>query len=123
MRTFALAATAAIGNAFLNMDIINAGLKSDYESMTITENGQSKTLYVAHPDWYSGVSDNGVNLPEGARSYLFTEPAFDSENHYRPNLLGGSVEFDIDMSGVSCGCIAAFYLVKLPAKDSNGQAQ
>jgi len=39
---------------------------------------------------------------------------------YTPNLLGGSVEFDVDLSNAGCSCNIAFYLVKMPAKGWNG---
>lgn len=39
---------------------------------------------------------------------------------YRPNLLGGSVDYDVNLSSSVCGCIAAFYLVKAPGKNSSG---
>lgn len=32
-------------------------------------------------------------------------------HYFLPNLLGGSVEYDVDLSQHECGCIAAFYLV------------
>ena len=41
-------------------------------------------------------------------------------NLYRPNLLGGSVEWDIDLSNVGCGCNAAIYMVLMPGKNTNG---
>lgn len=44
----------------------------------------------------------------------------DPEGFYTPNLLGGSIEYDVDLSQMGCGCIAAFYLVKSPAKDEGG---
>ena len=40
--------------------------------------------------------------------------------YFKPNLLGGSVEWDIDLSNHECGCIAAWYLVKMPGKDDDG---
>ena len=40
--------------------------------------------------------------------------------YFKPNLLGGSIEWDVDLSEHECGCIAAFYLVSMPGKDQNG---
>lgn len=39
---------------------------------------------------------------------------------YTPNLLGGQVEYDMDLSQSSCSCNAALYLVSMPGKDWNG---
>ena len=36
-----------------------------------------------------------------------------------PNMLGGSVEYDIDLSEVGCGCVAALYTVLMPSVEDN----
>ena len=41
-------------------------------------------------------------------------------DYFKPNLLGASLEYDIDLSHHECGCIAAFYTVMMPGKDLNG---
>ena len=33
-------------------------------------------------------------------------------------MLGGYVEYDVDLSGVGCGCLTAFYGVLMPALDN-----
>ena len=33
-------------------------------------------------------------------------------------MLGGSIEYDVDLSKVGCGCVTAFYSVLMPAVDS-----
>ena len=40
--------------------------------------------------------------------------------YWKPNLLGGSVEWDLDLSNHECGCLATWYLVKMPGKDQDG---
>lgn len=40
--------------------------------------------------------------------------------YFKPNLLGGSIGFTVDLSQHTCNCVAAVYLVKMPGKDSNG---
>ncbi len=35
-------------------------------------------------------------------------------------MLGGSVEFDVDLSLANCRCIAAFYLFNATGKDKDG---
>lgn len=125
MKAFGMASMAALANAWGQQDFFNAMIASNgnFEPLTITVNGQPKTVYVAHPNWYSGVAGNNVNLPEGSRSHFWVNQSYDANSVYRPNLLGGSVQFDVDLSNVGCGCIAAFYLVKMPPKDQNGNIQ
>ena len=39
---------------------------------------------------------------------------FDIDAYYKPNLLGGSMEYDVDVSKAVCGCNAAVYMVSMP---------
>jgi len=59
-------------------------------------------------------------MPFNSRAILIETPTVDPNHYYRPNLLGGSLDYDVDLSLSNCGCIAAFYLVKTPGKASNG---
>ncbi len=60
--------------------------------------------------------------PADGRGYISTSATLDQSNpsYFKPNLLGGSVEWDVDLSNHECGCIAAFYLVSMPGKDAAG---
>jgi hypothetical protein len=35
-----------------------------------------------------------------------------SDAFYSPSILGGSIEYDVDLKDVGCGCNAALYLVQ-----------
>jgi len=89
-----------------------------YSSIQIDEDGQTKTLYVAMDT--TGSYGTTLKVPYNKRAMLLTASELSPSNFYRPNLLGGSVEFDVDLSLANCGCIAAFYLVSAPGKDKNG---
>lgn len=57
-----------------------------------------------------------IDVVHGDRVYLATrEPSIrdpvDPRDLYTPNLNGGSVEYDVDLSEHDCGCNAALYLV------------
>jgi len=54
------------------------------------------------------------------RAYLIETKNWDPNEYFRPNLLGGSLEYDVDMSQVSCGCNAALYLIGMPGIGYNG---
>ena len=94
-----------------------------FDEIEIELDGEKKTLYIAanftqnattpHTDY--GVSADG-------RGYISNTRTLDSKNpdYFKPNLLGASVEWDVDLSKHECGCIAAFYTVKMPGKDWNG---
>lgn len=120
-----IAACLAVASNCANIDafdLTNIGqiteIPNGYNSVQITENGVSKTVYVASGSYSSG--GNRVTIPYNNRAILTTSPNLDPSTFYRPNLLGGSVEYDVDLSQSNCGCIAAFYLVGAPGKDRNG---
>ena len=63
-----------------------------------------------------------AHLTDGMR-FLATKNGYGHvhpDNLYRPNLVGGSVEWDMDLSKVGCGCNAAIYMVLMPAKSTSG---
>jgi len=43
------------------------------------------------------------------RAYLSLSEQPDPFSYFRPNLLGGYVTYDVDISNLPCGCITAFY--------------
>lgn len=59
-------------------------------------------------------------MPFNKRGYLSESATLDPNSFWTPNLLGGSIEYDVDISSRNCGCIAALYLVRMPGKDSTG---
>jgi hypothetical protein len=89
-----------------------------YTSISIKENGVAKTLYVAM--YASQSSGSTINMPYNNGGTLLTSTPLTPDAFYRPNLLGGSVEFDVNLSATVCGCVEAFYLVSAPGKDSSG---
>jgi hypothetical protein len=55
------------------------------------------------------------------RAYFTTSKTWDPNAYFKPNLLGGSVEYDVDLSEAGCGCNASIYLVGMPGIGSAGQ--
>lgn len=49
------------------------------------------------------------------RMYLSTVDVVDPTKYFKANLLGGGIEFDVDLSRVGCGCLTALYTVLMPA--------
>jgi len=82
--------------------------------------GQKKTYYVAAH--FSSPGGSTYHVPPNGRGYIHETPDLDQSNprYFKPNLIGGSVEYDVDLSHHECGCVAAFYLVKMPGKHQDG---
>lgn len=89
-------------------------------AFNITQDGVVSTKYIAVPSWFSGGGGSKLIIPYGGRGHISNTPSLNHEHFYTPNLLGASVEYDVDLSQMDCGCVAAFYLVGMPGKNSSG---
>jgi hypothetical protein len=71
-------------------------------AVTIQENGVNKTLYAVGSSWAPVTSSsNGFTVPHSGRTYLGTydgNGSFSSDMFYAPGLLGGSLEWTMDLS-------------------------
>ena len=94
----------------------------DFEPINVKVDGAPTVLYIATPDsdWFTGGGGDEFVVPQSGRAYLSTTNYTDPETYFKPSLLGGSVEFDADISQDACGCVAAFYTVSMPARNSDG---
>ena len=60
-----------------------------------------------------------LTVPHNSRCELSETNAMPAK-FFMPNLLGGSIEYDVDLSQAGCSCNAALYLNKMPGKDVGG---
>ena len=92
------------------------------DQIEIEVDGTKKIYYIAAPFTQGGGAAGELSVPANGRGYIAETPSLDLKDpkYFKPNLLGGSVEWDIDLSNHECGCIAAWYLVKMPGKDDSG---
>jgi len=69
------------------------------------------------------VNGNELTVKHDGRTYLGVSErssgSLDPHGWYIPNLVGGSIEFDVDLSQAGCSCNAALYLVSMPGYDAN----
>lgn len=93
---------------------------NSFSTIEMEVDGEAKTYYVAAHFSSPGGSD--YHAPANGRGYISETPELDESNpqYFTPNLLGGSIEYDVDLSHHECGCIAAFYLVSMPGKHEDG---
>ena len=128
MRSFvaALAAVAVQAEVipdftFKNLILENKQLmNANFSPITINIDGKDVTKYIAS-DWCTSDGDK-YTCNMNNRGFIVDEAALDqtSPKFFTPNLLGGSVEWDVDMSQHECGCFNTFYTIKAPAKNSDG---
>jgi hypothetical protein len=97
---------------------MNFQMTNGWSALSVNVDGQDKTFYVAtNVDKSYGKT---LNVPYNTRGYLSNTPSLDPNQFFKPNLLGGSVEYDVDLSSRNCGCLGTIYLVRMPGKDRNG---
>ena len=80
-------------------------------------NGTDIQLYVHYPFWSEAAvyGGNQVGFDFNNRMYLSTSPTIDTAKYFKVNMLGGSLEFDVDLSQSNCGCLTALYTIVMPA--------
>ena len=54
--------------------------------------------------------------------YLSNSATLDTNDYFTPNMLGGSIQYDVDLSEVGCSCNTALYTVLMPALDNTSDA-
>ena len=92
----------------------------DWAALNIELDGQTKQVYLATPIWFTGTGGDKIEIPFGGRLYFSESYSLDPEKFFKPNFLGATVEYDVDLSQLECGCVAAFYLVSMPGRNSDG---
>ena len=95
--------------------------------LAVFANGTSQTWQVVTSAGARGVAANGASLSiaHDQRAYIVREcaagDAFSAAMYAGAwSLVGSVLNFTVDLSTSGCGCNAAFYLVKMPATDANG---
>ena len=95
--------------------------------LTITVDGVERDIFI-QPTNASGdveVSEDNKNVVQGfdQRVYLQNGDKNDPSDYFTVNLLGGSLEYDVDLSQTGCNCITALYGARMPAADDNATGQ
>jgi len=101
MKKFAVAIIAAAANA------------QDWTRFKIKEDGQCKRMFSQSKEFSSAIID-GKTIEIHANNSLSIyehEEALDSYA-YKPNLMGGSIEYDVNLVGLNSGCVFGVYLVE-----------
>ena len=91
------------------------GKRQALDTFKLTLDGVETTKYVVS-DGCTG-ADKSFTCPPGNKGYLVNDPWLDIDepNMFKPNLLGATVEYDIDLSKADCGCLDKLSLAAMPA--------
>ena len=76
-----------------------AETNDNWAALNIEVDGQDQQVYIAAPFWFTGTPDgHKIEIPYGGRIYLSNTYSVDPEKYFRPNFLGATVEYDVDLS-------------------------
>ena len=94
---------------------------ANYSPITLNINGKDVTKYIVS-DWCTS-EGTSYSCNMNNRGHIMNTATFDFDapDFYKPNLLGGSIEWDVNVSEFECGCISSFYAVKMPSRDWDGK--
>ena len=106
--------------SFYTSLVTMATVSASFPPIEVTVDGVPTTLYVQYPETWSSatVSGDSVSFDFKNRLYLSESPTTDPSQYFTPQMLGGYLEYDVDLSGVGCGCVTAFYGVLMPGLDN-----
>lgn len=94
-------------------------------SVQVIDDGEPITLYVAQTAGANGrvsLSGDTLRLKHNSRVFLTDSCAnFNPYNFHIFPLTDNTISFDVDVSTISCGCNAAFYMISMPAVDDFGE--
>ena len=89
---------------------------AQYPPLQVEIDGVEQTLYVQYPFWSeASTSGSDLTFDYNNRMYLSTSETQENGAFFMPSLLGGSMEYDVDLSDVGCGCVTALYSIVMPA--------
>lgn len=85
---------------------------AEYQSWALNENGAMKDLWVRSQD-FSSASAIGTQMTLQNNNNVFVQSeALDGMDYsYKPNLRGGSIQYDVFLAWHDCGCVSSIYLV------------
>ena len=96
--------------------------RNGFQPLIVDVDEVETVLYVQYPYAWSRRSptdnDSTLSFDFNNRMHLSTQQEIDRNAFFTPNMLGGSIEYDVDLSKVGCGCVTAIYSVLMPAVDS-----
>lgn len=93
------------------------------EALKIIENGHVKQVWLLAGDKQMNSEDTGFTLPHNSHTMVGVRDGhggFAADIYYTPNLFGGAIEYDIDLSQAGCGCDVAAYIIRMPAHNADG---
>jgi|Transcript_23508 hypothetical protein len=112
MKHFATAILAAIVSA------------ETFGEIPLTIDGSSESKYAASKEW-SGATFNsdGVTIDSNNSLFLKNSKSSSEAATFQPDILGGSIEYKVNVSNIEAGCVAGFYLVETDTSRCSDNAQ
>ena len=94
-----------------------------WSTLNISQDGKNKSTFIrsAAPTSVFEVRGDEVKIEQNNSVFIKKSQSADTSAHYKPSLVGGSVSYSMNVSGIDCGCVSGLYLVQTGA-DCNEDA-
>ncbi len=100
---------------FAVIAVIATSAFAQFMDLNVRQGSTDYTKYVESQVWSTAsVSADKQSVTIGMNNNLFIQnsPEDGSNNAYKPGIRGGSIEYDVDLSSMDCGCVSGMYLVQ-----------
>ena len=79
--------------------------------LKVKVDGEQVNMYMHQTEWsdMSVADENAITMNNRDRAYLSWSETPEPYSYFKPNLLGGYVQYDVDISKLPCGCVTALY--------------
>lgn len=101
--------------------LIAASASAEYQLLRMqVDDNDDEVKYFRSQLWSEAdaVENSTGILTKTNNSIYIRDETFDGANYaFKPLLRGGSLQYDVDLSSLGCGCVAGAYLVKIDDQD------
>jgi hypothetical protein len=92
--------------------VVATAAAQSFIDFDVSVNGDTKGMKLSTKDW-AYAQTQGDRLTIGGNNSLFLRKtaSLDESSVFKPRIRGGSIEYDVQVAGLDCGCVAGAYLV------------
>ena len=92
-----------------------AATTAQYVPLTVSVDGADAIKQYRSQNWSTATTSATYQVNIGSNNNVFLhDAALDGQYYaYKPGMIGGALQFDVDLSQLPCGCVAGVYAVKL----------
>ena len=100
--------------SFTSILIAATASATQFNIFPIKYNENWLDLFLSNKCWAEAEVNDNYELEIGINNSLYMHDAENTlwESEFKPNLKGGSIEYDVNVSNQKSGCVAGVYLIR-----------